>query len=182
MNAADVRYLFDYNYWANARVLSAAARIGAEQFIDPAPVTTRNLRGTLVHQLDVEWSWRWRWQGLAEGEALRDEDFPTMAALAARWREDEREMRGYLTGLGNDDPTRPFQLGGSRPLLWHLMLHVVNHGTQQRGDAAVLLTRYGCSPGGLDVADFAREGTAAVVVGPSIPAAGNAASTSEDAP
>ncbi len=162
MNAADVGDLFDYNYWANARVLDAAARVSAEQFLDPAAVTTRNLRGTLVHQLDVEWSWRRRWQGLDETEVLRDEAFPTVAALAARWREDEREMRAYLAGLGDDDLARPFDLGGHHPPpLWHLMLHVVNHGTQQRGDAAVLLTRYGCSPGGLDFADFARERVAA---------------------
>lgn len=158
MNAADVRYLFAYNYWANGRVLGAAARVSAAQFVAPLPVTTRNLRGTLVHQLDIESSWRRRWQGLAEGDELRDEEFPTVAALAARWREDEREMRAYLAGLDDDDPARPVDLGGGHhPPLWHLMLHVVNHGTQQRGDAAVLLTRYGCSPRGLDVADFARE-------------------------
>ena len=122
-----------------------------------------------MHQLDVECSWRRRWQGLAEGEALRDEDFPTVAALAARWREDEREMRAYLAGLGDDDPARPVDLGGTRPPpLWLLMLHVVNHGTQQRGDAAVLLTRYGCSPGGLDVADFARDRAAASVDRPAV--------------
>ena len=157
MNAADVRDLFDYNSWANARVLDAAARVAADLFVDPAPVTTRNLRGTLVHQLDVEWSWRRRWQGLDEAELLRDEDFPTVAALGVRWREDEREMRAFLAGLGHGDPNRPVDLGGPHPPpLWLLMLHVVNHGTQQRADAAVLLTRYGSSPGGLDVADFAR--------------------------
>ena len=183
MNAADVRDLFDYNYWANGRVLAAAARVSAEQFADPAPVTTRNLRGTLVHQLDVEWSWRRRWRGLAEGEELRDEDFPTVAALAARWREDEREMRAYLAGLGDDDPGRSVDLGGPHPPpLWHLMLHVVNHGTQQRGDAAVLLTRYGRSPGGLDVADFARHRAAANVDRPAVSPARDVAPGLADTP
>ena len=157
MNAADVKDIFDYNYWANARVLDATARVRADLFVDPAAVTTRNLRGTLVHQLDVEWSWRRRWQGLEEAAVLSDEDFPTVAALAARWHEDEWEMRAYLAGLVDDEVTRLLDLGGDHPPpLWHLFLHVVNHGTQQRADAAVLLTRYGCSPGGLDVADFAR--------------------------
>ena len=54
MTTADVKDFFDYNYWANARVLDATARVKAELFVDPAAVTTRNLRGTLVHQLDVE--------------------------------------------------------------------------------------------------------------------------------
>ncbi len=43
MNVADVRDLFDYNYWANGRVLDAAARLSPEAFVDPATVTTRDL-------------------------------------------------------------------------------------------------------------------------------------------
>lgn len=157
MNVADIVDLYGYNYWANARVLDAAARVEAARFVDPEAVTTRDLRGTLVHQLDVEWSWRLRWQGVAEADVLRDEAFPDVAALVARWRDDEREMRAYLATLDDETLARPFRLGSARPLpLWRFLFHVVNHGTQQRGDAAVLLTRYGHSPGGLDFADFAR--------------------------
>ena len=39
-------------------------------------------------------------------------------------------------------------------VLWHCLLHVVNHGTQQRSEAAALLTEYGSSPGQLDFTVF----------------------------
>lgn len=168
MNVADVRELFDYNSWANPRVLDAAAGLSAAAWVDPTTVTTRSLRGTLVHQLDVEWSWRLRWQGLGEVPEMIEADFPTAAALVERWWDDEGEMRAYLDGLNNADLARPVALGGGHPMpLWPPLVHVVNHGTQQRSDVAVLLTRYGRSPGDLDFADFAQERAAAVNQEPS---------------
>lgn len=86
---------------------------------------------------------------------------PTVAALAERGRADEPEVRAYLDGLGGDDLTRPVVFGGGPPLhLWRPTVHVVNHGTQQRGDAAVLTTRNGFSAGNSDDPDFAWAQTA----------------------
>jgi uncharacterized damage-inducible protein DinB len=41
--------------------------------------------------------------------------------------------------------------------LWHLLLHLANHGTQHRSEAAVLLTDYGHSPGDLDLIVYLRQ-------------------------
>jgi uncharacterized damage-inducible protein DinB len=38
--------------------------------------------------------------------------------------------------------------------LWRCLVHVVNHGTQHRSDAAVMLTNFGQSPGGIDFTLF----------------------------
>ena len=63
MRQTDVIALFEYNYWANWTLLEAAAGVSVEQFTAPTTVTWRNLRGTLVHTMDVEQSWRRRLQG-----------------------------------------------------------------------------------------------------------------------
>ena len=39
-------------------------------------------------------------------------------------------------------------------MLWDMMAHVVNHGTQHRSEAAMALTAMGRSPGDLDLLDF----------------------------
>jgi uncharacterized damage-inducible protein DinB len=35
--------------------------------------------------------------------------------------------------------------------LWQMLIHQVNHATQHRSEAAMLLTQMGCSPGDLDL-------------------------------
>lgn len=157
MRQTEIRVLFDYNYLANTRILHAAARVTPEQFIAPTILTIRNLRGTLVHALDVEWSWRARCQRQPEAvwqAELSEDEFQTVADLAERWRADEREMRIWLDSLSDDDLAADFDLGrGEIVPLWYILFHLVNHGTQQRSDAATLLTHYGQSPGDLDFLD-----------------------------
>ena len=154
--------LYDYNYWANERVLRAADRVSDAQFAAPARFSWGGLRGTLIHTLGAEWIWRSRWQGVSPAASLRVEDYPTVAALRAPWREEETKVRGFLATLTESDLTRVVSYsrisgGASAELLWQLMAHVVNHGTQHRAEAAAILTELGHSPGDIDLVVFARE-------------------------
>jgi uncharacterized damage-inducible protein DinB len=45
--------------------------------------------------------------------------------------------------------------------VWQTLAHVVNHGTQHRSEAAVIVTEAGRSPGDLDMIPFAQEIAAA---------------------
>jgi uncharacterized damage-inducible protein DinB len=163
MDKRDLRTLYDYNYWANARVLQGAAAVTPEQFVAPGPVSHGSLRGALVHALGVEWLWRLRCQeGVSPSALPAAEEFPTAAGLAARWQAEEAAMRAFLDGLTDADVARPVTYRTTRgephtDPLWALLVHVVNHGTQFRAEAALLLTAYGHSPGDLDLIRFLRE-------------------------
>ena len=63
MRVVDIQSLFDFTYWANRQILEAAAALPDDDFTRPVSITYRNLRGTLVHTLDVEMSWRRRLRG-----------------------------------------------------------------------------------------------------------------------
>jgi uncharacterized damage-inducible protein DinB len=161
--------LFDHMYWVNRVLLDAAADLPPERWAEPTTVTTRDLRATLVHELDVEWSWRLNVQGKpmeewGEDEELKPEDYPDVATLAEHWRRDEAEMRAWLDGLSEADLVADASSAFTkdRRPLWHYLLHIVTHASQQQADAATLLTPAGRSPGELDFLAYvgATEGRA----------------------
>ena len=163
MNLQSFRLIFGYNYWANWKVLTGAQLVTSAEYTVPAPVPCGSLRGTLVHILEAEWSWRLRFQGLGYGDELLPDVFPTPAALEVRWRAEAQAMQLFLNELKDTDLTRGVRYTTSsgvlrERILWQSLLHVANHGTQHRAEAAALLTGFGCSPGDLDLNVFLDEG------------------------
>lgn len=163
MNKNDILTLYDYNYWATSRVLKAAADLTPDQFTAPAGLSHGSVRGALVHTLGAEMVWRLR---CAEGVSLSalpaENDFPTVDVLRQRWAEEEQQMRAYLNSLTDDALNQTLVYKTTKGvsfenILWNLLVHVVNHGTQFRSEAAVGLTAYGHSPGDLDLLLYFRE-------------------------
>jgi uncharacterized damage-inducible protein DinB len=163
MQQTDVATLFDHLYWLRDRVLAAAEGPDVPLTTD-TPITTRDLRATLVHELDVEWSWRVRLQRddrtdfSPDDEELVPGDFPTIATIRDRWLIDEDEMRTWIAGLTDVDLAGPCrtEATGSHPFWYHLQ-HLYSHGLQQLSEAAVLLTRAGHSPGEIDFLEFVED-------------------------
>ena len=80
MHTEDIQLLYDYNCWANVRILRAAAGVPGEQFAS-ARLGYCGLRDTLVHMFSAER----RWRALAgEGADVLGE------ALIRAWDEPQR--------------------------------------------------------------------------------------------
>jgi len=155
MRHDDVREQLDYLAWVRDRVLTAAAALTDDEFRSSDTVTTRDLRGTLAHQLECEWAWRVRLTegAFPEGDVL-PASFPTLAALADRWGREASELRLWFDRLSEGDLAAS-PPGPDSPLpTWRYLFYVVNHGTAQFAEAAVLLTRLGHSPGELGYLAF----------------------------
>ncbi len=163
MNLQDIVFIYEYNYWANQKVLNASANVTAEQLFAPAAFPYGGLHGTLLRILDAEWGWRMYFEDDNwSAPDLVAIDFPTLAALQIRYSQEEQAMRAYLATLRDEDMSKhryyTTDEGDDRDrIVWHCLLHVVNHGTQHRSEAAALLTDYGCSPGDLDFTVFFNE-------------------------
>jgi uncharacterized damage-inducible protein DinB len=93
---------------------------------------------------------------------MKEEDFPTLNDLEHRWQQEEVSTRDYLASLSDDALTVIIRYTTSEGekrerVLWHCLLHMVNHGTHHRSEAATILTDCGQSPGGLDFTAFLNE-------------------------
>jgi uncharacterized damage-inducible protein DinB len=162
MNKEDIRVIYQYNQWTTRKILDAASKVTPEQFLAPADFPHGGLRGTLVHALFAEWIWRNRWEGTSPTQRLKPEDFPTFDSLRARWSEEENLLMAFVQDL-TDEPLNKvvsYRTTDGTPkerILWQMMAHLVNHGTQYKTEAAAILTGFGHSPGDIDMIYFLIE-------------------------
>lgn len=163
MEPREIATFVDYNYWANHRLLDAAAGLTPEQFLAPGRLSFGSVRGTLVHVLMAEHTWRRRVQeGVSERSQLQEREFADLRSLRQRWDDEEAAMRRFVRGLTTERLAQAVEYTTTagvtyRTPLWQVLLHVVNHGTQFRGEAGVLLTELGHSPGDLDFIQYLRQ-------------------------
>ena len=162
MNIQDIHLIYEYNYWANHKILAASRNVPDEQFTAHASFPYGGLHGTLLHILEAEWSWRALFQKIEGASELLPADYPNLSAIETRWHKEETAMRTYFATLSDEDMESHLRYttdtGIERDrILWHCLLHVVNHGTQHRSEAAALLTDFGSSPNDLDFTVFLNE-------------------------
>ncbi len=173
MKVDEIKLLYEYNEWADKRLLAACAKVSPEQYTAPPSIDAGrgSLRETMVHMLDNIWQWRITLQGyykepLADEAAydateLHEDAFPTFAALHERWLIEQREMRAYLDTLTEETLNGKIRYvipGAVREFdVWLILVDVLFHATQHRSEASALLTSYGHSPGDYDLVMFLRE-------------------------
>ena len=172
MKIDEIKLLYDYNNWADARILAACARVSPEQYTAPASYGRGGLRATLVHILDNIWQQRITLQGyyqepLADEAAydateLHEDALPTLALLRERWMIEQQEMHAYIDTLTEEklNSTIRYVIPGANRarVVWHILLDAfLVHSGQHRSEAAGLLTDYGKSPGDFDFTLFLSE-------------------------
>jgi len=156
--------LFSYNYWGNGHILECAARLTQEQLEAEGGEGLRSLRETLFHMLATEWMWR----SLTQDHEVDVTAFPSREELQSvdkvdsRWQEEKKAMWAFLSILNDEKLATPVQIknrkGDLKPMVpWQMLMHLYTHSMQHRTEAAALLSRYGQSPGDLDLIFFLAE-------------------------
>lgn len=153
MQADEVRFLFAYDRWATRRVLAVLDGVAPAVWGRTDAVGERGLGSILVHHLGASQRWRHGFQDTGEEPEPELEPLPSIDELRARWDEEWAAVDAWLPTVTDRFVAHVYE---GVPV-WQMLVHVVNHGTQHRSEAAALLTAEGRSPGELDLINYAEE-------------------------
>jgi len=155
MQADEIRWLFAYDRWATRRVLAVLDDLDENAWQRTDAVGERGAGSILVHHLGASQRWRigFQSQGADEGPSPERDPLPTIDELRQRWDAEWAAVDEWLPTLSDGFVAYVFD---GVPV-WQMLVHVVNHGTQHRAEAAAGLTAEGRSPGELDLINYAEE-------------------------
>ena len=117
-----IQLLFEYDRWANNRVLQAVSALRDEQFTRDLGGSFRSVRDTLVHIISGEWGWLAYWKEPSPSPAfvkdLRDrrdslfnpDKFPNITEVKSKWAEVEKEQREAGFGSSRESTNEGFKI------------------------------------------------------------------------
>jgi uncharacterized damage-inducible protein DinB len=156
MTIAEVRHLFSYTEWANARVLDAAEKLPNEELLRDVHISHKSILGTLLHMAGADWIWLERWHGKSPvgpdaWAGWTADDARSLQQVREKWQPIVRRRNAYLEKVSDEDLTR--ELGYTRftgeayslPLVQQLQ-HVVNHATLHRGQIVGMIRQLDIAP------------------------------------
>jgi uncharacterized damage-inducible protein DinB len=160
MNADAFRHFYEYHFTENRNIWDQyVTPLSQEQFTQDVGYSHGSVRNQIVHLMSVDDTWFSPLRGAELPETLDPAQFEDRQTIRAHWDRVERQMRDYLAGLRDDMLfTRPFAEGEDKDLiLWQVLLHVVNHGTDHRAQLLRLLNDLGVKTVSQDYIFFVYE-------------------------
>ena len=145
MNADAIRHFYDYHFAANRELWDRyITQLSPDQFTQPADYSHGSVRDQLVHLISVDDTWFSGLRGVDIPEPLDPEKFSDLEGIRAHWDNVEKDMRRYLADLQEDMlADKPLEGEDKDLILWQVLLHVVNHGTDHRAQLLRLLNDLG---------------------------------------
>src|SRR5690606_20504691 len=135
-------HLYGYHFAENRTLWDRyVVSLPQEQFVQPSSYSIGSVRNQLVHMMRVDHDWFNGLRGAEFVEMPAPEAFDDREALRARWDAVEQMMQGFLANLTDEMlTTKPFQdEEDGNLIMWQVLLHVANHGTDHRAQVLRLL-------------------------------------------
>jgi uncharacterized damage-inducible protein DinB len=144
MNADAFRHLYNYHFAENRKTWEYAMQLSDEQFTRNWDYSRGSVLDQLIHIMSCDQVW---FSGLSRVEIPEDfkpEDFTDRESIRTRWDALEASMRDYLEKLQDTILfNKPLEGEDKDLIVWQVLLHVVNHGTDHRAQLLRLLNDLG---------------------------------------
>jgi uncharacterized damage-inducible protein DinB len=162
----DIQLLYEYDRWANHRVLRVIAELTTEEFTRNLGGSFPSVRNTFLHIVSGEWVWLQYWNApLADSAFFEDvrarrsvlfapQAYPSAAEVRSRWTEVEQEQVQFLTGLTDELVNKMVPFRTTQVPLARLLQHLANHSTYHRGQISLLMRQLGAKPIATDFHEF----------------------------
>jgi uncharacterized damage-inducible protein DinB len=151
MTRDELRTLYEYNDWANDRLVSLLCRLfGEETDLRLArEERIRAIQETMVHIIAAQAVWRTRWQGRSPSTMLDPQEYPTPLALRTAFRAERARFWAYFDALDSDEALQQeiaFTTLAGEPYqqpLGQMLQHVLTHSMYHRGQVTARLLDLG---------------------------------------
>ncbi len=160
MDVKTLKQHLAYSAWASRRLVEAAAKLSEAELTRDFGTADKSVLGTLVHVFAADRVWLARVRGHVPGRFIDLEHDMKMSVLEADWPAVLTGWQEHLDTVA--DVTAPISykdLKGNAYAtpLWQIVLHLVNHATHHRGQAAGFLRTMGHPPPPLDLIFYYRQ-------------------------
>jgi uncharacterized damage-inducible protein DinB len=168
MQALDyIRLIWDYNYWAHHKLLDALATVSEADYMKSVPYSIGSLHEQTVHTMWAEGIWLYHRIQAKERPEWTAKDYPNLAAVRQHWAQVEADWRSYLAELTEAELERVIEVKRATGEISHrsvaqIAMHVVNHGTDHRGQILRIIHDCGGVTFGQDMIGYFREKNAGV--------------------
>lgn len=161
-----LRFMFQYNQWADRRLLDACASLTNEQFTRNLGSSFSSVRDTVTHMYGAEYVWNERFQGRSPSVLVSGAGYPDLASIRAKLEEMDACYIDYVSKLTQQDLDRVIKYKGftgdefSNPL-WQSLHQLTNHASYHRGQVVTMLRQLGVKAVSTDLIMYYREQAAA---------------------
>lgn len=145
MNANSFRQFYDYHFAENRKLWDRyIAQLSEEQFTQHRTYSHGSVRDQIIHLMSVDEAWFSDLRGVEISEAMNPAALHDRDDIRTYWDKVEQNMRSYLAELQDDMLfDQPLEGEDKDLILWQVLLHVVNHGTDHRAQILRLLNDLG---------------------------------------
>jgi uncharacterized damage-inducible protein DinB len=140
--------------------VDAASQLPPEQLTRDFGTADKSVLGTLVHIFAADRVWLARVEGVPSTSFTTEADYD-LSVLQNEWPVVHEKWLAWVDGLTDETAAADLHYADMRgnhwqQPPWQIVLHVVNHATQHRGQVAGFLRSMGHAPPPLDLTAFYR--------------------------